>query len=95
MARDHSEEMARHGFFGHVSPYRGALARRLARDGLSPVRSAENVARSRSLLRIHRNLLRSPSHRVNALGSDFTHVGIGVARDGDDFIATEIFGAFK
>jgi uncharacterized protein YkwD len=95
VARTHSEEMAQHGFFGHVSPYRGALAKRLARDGLSPARSAENVARSRSLLRIHRNLLKSPSHRVNALGPEFTHVGIGVARDGDDFIATEIFGAFK
>ncbi len=95
VARSHSEEMADHGFFGHVSPYRGALAKRLARDGLSLIRSAENVARSRSLLRIHRNLLKSPSHRVNALGTEFTHVGIGVARDGDDFIATEIFGAFK
>jgi hypothetical protein len=95
VARSHSEEMAEHGFFGHVSPYRGALAKRLARDGLSPIRSAENVARSRSLLRIHRNLLKSPSHRVNALGSEFTHVGIGVAKDGDDFIATEIFGAYK
>ena len=66
VARAHSREMAERGFFGHVSPYRGALAKRLARGGLSPLRCAENVARSVTPLRIHRNLMQSPSHRLNA-----------------------------
>ncbi len=91
VAEAHSMDMASRGFFGHVSPHRGALNERLAEDGLSPARSAENVARSHSLLRIHRNLMDSPSHRVNTLDSNLTHIGIGVVRDGTDLIATEIF----
>jgi hypothetical protein len=95
VARNHSEEMSASRFFGHVSPLRGTLGRRLARDGLSPVGSAENVARGGSLLRIHRNLMASPSHRINALGPGFTHVGIGVANVGEDLVATEIFARFE
>ncbi len=87
----HSQEMATKGFFGHVSPYQGNLGQRLASNDLFPGSSAENVARSRSLLRIHRNLMGSPSHRINALDPEFTHVGIGVAKDGEVVFATEIF----
>ncbi|MCP4606971.1 MAG: CAP domain-containing protein [Proteobacteria bacterium] len=94
VARVHSQEMATRGFFGHVSPYRGTLDRRLAKGGLFPKHSAENVARSRSLLRIHRNLMSSPSHRINALSPKYTRVGIGTAMDGDDVIATEIFACW-
>jgi hypothetical protein len=91
VASDHSRDMARYGFFGHISPYRGSLAKRLDSEGLTPARSAENVARSSTAFRIHLNLMRSPSHRINLLDPDFTHVGIGVAEDNGDLIATEIF----
>ncbi len=91
VAEAHSREMASRGFFGHVSPSRGTLVNRLAEHGFTPHQFAENVARSRSSLRIHRNLMASPSHRINALNPTFTHVGIGVARDGEDLIATQIF----
>lgn len=91
IAKSHSEEMANRGFFGHVSPAFGTLLKRLERHGLRPRRSAENVARSRTTYRIHRNLMGSPSHRINALDSAFTHVGIGVASDGSDVVATQVF----
>lgn len=94
IARKHSEEMVAKGYFGHVSPYSGELANRLKRSGLAPRRFAENVARSGSLLRIHRNLMASPSHRVNAMDPGFTCVGIGVAVDGNELIATQIFADF-
>ncbi|MCP4676285.1 MAG: CAP domain-containing protein [Deltaproteobacteria bacterium] len=91
VAKAHSMDMAGSDFFGHVSPSRGTLTDRLANGGLSPARTAENVARSHNLIRIHRNLMDSPSHRVNILDSVLTHVGIGVVRDGKDLIVTEIF----
>jgi uncharacterized protein YkwD len=94
VAKEHSTDMVRQKFFGHVSPHNGALARRLFKRGLSPVLSAENVARSGSLARAHHNLMGSPSHRANTLGPDFTCVGIGVAKDGKDYIVTQIFAKF-
>lgn len=91
VAQQHSEEMAKRFFFGHISPYSGDLFKRLERRNLAPIRFAENVARSRSLLRIHRNLMSSPSHRLNILDPRFTHLGVGVAKDDEQWIATEIF----
>jgi uncharacterized protein YkwD len=91
LALAHSAEMAKEGFFGHVSPATGALRDRLAARGLRPAVSAENVARSRSVFRAHRNLVQSPSHRVHLIDPRFTHVGVGVAPDGDDVIVTEVF----
>lgn len=91
LAARHSAEMVARGFFGHVSPTEGSLADRLGRASLSLAKSAENIARSGSVLRIHRNLLASPSHRINLLDPEFTHVGIGVAQDGDGWVATQIF----
>ncbi len=94
VARAHSEDMVAHGFFGHVSPVKGTLNRRLDKPGLAPARSAENLARSPSLYRIHRNLMSSPSHRINTLDPGFTHVGVGVVQDGKNLIVTEIFARF-
>jgi uncharacterized protein YkwD len=87
----HSQDMVDRGYFGHRSPEGEVLADRLARAGLSPTNSAENVARSRSVARVHRNLMESPSHRLNIVDRQFTHVGIGVVRDGEDVVVTEIF----
>jgi uncharacterized protein YkwD len=91
LARKHSEEMARSAFFGHVSPTSGDLLSRLTDAGLSPGKYAENVARSRTLIRLHQNLKASPSHRMQLLDPDYTHVGIGIATSGEDLVVTEIF----
>jgi uncharacterized protein YkwD len=93
VARRHSNDMVRNRFFGHISPFTGNLDRRLDSAGLAPKHSAENIAVSSTLIRIHRNLMASPAHRINILNPVFTHMGIGVAR-GDEQIATEIFVAW-
>lgn len=94
LAKSHSDEMAEKDYFGHISPALGTLAKRFESRGLRPARFAENVARSGSLYRIHRNLMKSPSHRINAINPVFSHVGIGVAEDGSDLIATQVFARF-
>jgi hypothetical protein len=91
LAAAHSRDMVARAFFGHRSPDGDVLADRLQRIGLAPVISAENIARSRSVGRVHRNLMQSPSHRLNIVEPEFTHLGLGVARDGDDVVVTEIF----
>jgi len=91
IAASHSRDMVARSFFGHRSPDGDLLADRLQRAGLAPRSSAENVARSRSVTRVHRNLMESPSHRLSIVEPRFTHLGIGVARDGEDVVVTEIF----
>lgn len=91
VARRHSENMADKEYFGHIDPFKGALSARLLRAGIDVKKAAENVAQSRSALRIHRNLMASPSHRIHIISPEFTHVGIGFARGKDELIATEIF----
>jgi hypothetical protein len=90
-ANAHCRDMVENRFFGHVSPSRGPLARRLAALGLDPRLMSENVARSGSVARLHHNLMQSPSHRVSIVDPSFTHLGLGLARDGNDLVATEIF----
>ena len=67
------------------------LQDRFREKGITPIRFAENIARSRTASRIHHNWMLSPSHRMPMLDPSMTHVGIGVAKEGDELIATQIF----
>jgi len=90
VALAHSRDMVALGYFGHRTPSGRMLADRLATAGLRPVKCGENVAKSRSAGRAHRNLMASPSHRLELLDPGFTHIGIGVASDGRDLVVTEV-----
>jgi uncharacterized protein YkwD len=74
----------------------GNPAIRLQALGLRPTTAGENVAHALSVVRAHRALWDSPSHRSNLLHSAFTHVGIGLARDEDgSYWVCEMFAAFR
>lgn len=54
----------------------------------------ENVARAATVAKAHRALHASPSHRINLLRADYTHVGIGIATGEDGTIyVCETFAA--
>jgi uncharacterized protein YkwD len=73
----------------------GDPAERVSERGLVLSITGENVARADTLVRAHRALWASPSHRGNMLHSRFTHAGIGVAVDPDGgHWVCEVFGAF-
>lgn len=91
VAAAHSRDMAALGYFGHRAPNGRMLAERLAALSLKPAKCGENVARSRTAARVHRNLMASPSHRLELLDPAYTHIGIGVAADGADLVVTEVF----
>jgi uncharacterized protein YkwD len=84
MARAHSADMRDHGFFAHVSPRTGRLVERAESAGIRFQRLAENIAVNRDVDAAEAALMRSPGHRMNILGADFTHVGLGVAFAQDD-----------
>lgn len=54
----------------------------------------ENVAHAPTIALAHRALHASPSHRINLLRADYTHMGIGVARAADGSVyVCETFAA--
>jgi uncharacterized protein YkwD len=95
VARAHSADMLRNGYFGHRSPRQGDLAHRLGAAGLHYVHASENLALSTGPERAHENLLNSPSHRRTLLDPQLTHLGVGVVRDPGKGILyiTQVFGS--
>ena len=79
VARSHSEDMARHGFFAHVSPNTGSVSDRLQAAEVRTVFHGENIARNEALSDAQAGLMRSIGHRRNILHPRATEVGIGVA----------------
>jgi uncharacterized protein YkwD len=82
-AQAHSADMHSSGFFGHRSPARGDLGRRVSLAGLRGqlTQASENLAIASSPSQAHDGLLASPSHRKNLLDPRMTHLGVGVAFD--------------
>lgn len=84
IALAHSEDMAAHDFFGHVSPSTGAPEDRVRKADVRVSRVGECVALELTPERAYRGLLASPAHRAAMLDARFTHVGIGVAFGRDE-----------
>ncbi len=81
LAYRHSQEQANRGRVSHHSYEFGLSSERRVRVAYPQVpRLAENVARNRSVPRLHAALLASEGHRRNRMDPEFTHVGIGLAR---------------
>jgi uncharacterized protein YkwD len=97
MARHHSEEMARLGYFSHQSPDGLRLKDRARQEGIARFRLiAENIAYNQGFadpgaVAVERWML-SPGHRANILYRDFqvSAVGTFVSPDGTVFL-TQVF----
>ena len=95
MAGEHSSEMARLGYFAHVSPVAGDVTQRARQAGFRFRRIAENLGEAASALEAHRTIEASPGHLANVLDPDVDLVGLGTARARrgsiDNVLLTEIF----
>lgn len=78
VARAYSQEMARTGVVGHVSPLTGDATDRAARAGIRTGLLLENIARAYGVAEAEAGLMNSPGHRANLLTAGVTHVGIGI-----------------
>jgi uncharacterized protein YkwD len=93
LARAHAEKMRANGGIAH-DVGDGDLQTRFEAEGLAAKVIGENVARSRSVALVHRALHASPSHRMNLLRADYTHIGLGVVRDDAGTVyACEVFAS--
>ncbi|RKQ88647.1 CAP domain-containing protein [Brockia lithotrophica] len=80
VALGHSQDMATHHFFAHVSPTTGLdVAGRMQQAGIPYRIVGENLATGfADVLEAHVGLLNSEGHRKNLLGNDFTRDGVGI-----------------
>jgi uncharacterized protein YkwD len=95
VARLHSEEMARNGYFSHDGADGSSPARRVSMAGIKWVSTGENIANCAGVSQAESLFMNEPkfqqNHRWNILNVNYTHVGVGVARapDGSLYITQE------
>jgi uncharacterized protein YkwD len=93
LAKRHVERMRDRGAIAHDVGDGDARERFEAEDGAA-TRIGENVAKASTEAAAHRALWDSPSHRMNLIRADYTHVGIATATapDGTVFVC-EVFAS--
>jgi len=76
-ARDHSQDMAKHGFFSHTSPIEGkkSFTQRAKNFGTSA--RGENIAVNSSSLSANMAWFYSPGHHKNMFREGYTTIGFG------------------
>ncbi|MBX6341758.1 MAG: CvpA family protein [Thermomicrobiaceae bacterium] len=94
VARAHSEEMLRLGYFSHVSPVSGSPLDRLTASGVQFAVAGENLAYAPTVEIAHQGLMESEGHRANILSPEFTRIGVGVvaAPNGGKMFTQEFAG---
>lgn len=91
LAKQKSHDMAVNSYFSHVSPSLGTVYTMLDRAGVSYSRAGENIARTGSVSRAHPLFMNSDGHRANILHSGYTHIGVGIVKQGTSYHVTQIF----
>lgn len=82
VARGHSADMFKRGYFSHFSPEGKTVADRVLAVNADFIVVGENLAYAPSLQLAHQGLMNSPGHRANILSADFGEIGIGVMDGG-------------
>lgn len=95
VAVNHSEDMYNREFFDHENPDGDSVQHRCEDAGIDYNYLGENIARNSGydnpVAQAHQDLMNSPSHRENILDDEFTHVGVGIASDGEVYYFTQVF----
>lgn len=82
IAREHSVDMFKRGYFSHYSPEGESVADRATKAEIDFLVIGENLAYAPSLELAHKGLMNSEGHRANILSEDYGRVGIGVIDGG-------------
>lgn len=82
VARIKSAEMISEDYFSHTSPTYGSPFDMMKKFGIQYRSAGENIACNQTVDAAHRALMESPGHRENILGTQFTHIGVGIVKGG-------------
>lgn len=78
VARLHSGDMFKRGYFAHQSPEGKSVADRATSAGIDFLVIGENLAYAPNVELAHKGLMNSEGHRENILSTDFGKIGVGV-----------------
>lgn len=84
VAQRYAERLATENFFAHVSPDGQDLKGRLSAAGYGWTAAGENLGLASGPLAAHFSIEHSPGHRKNLLDPSYTHLGLGLARNGQN-----------
>lgn len=82
IARAHSTDMFKRGYFSHYSPEGKTVADRALNASVDFLIIGENLAYAPSVELAHQGLMNSEGHRANILSPDYGKIGIGVIDGG-------------
>lgn len=82
VARKHSADMFKRGYFSHISPEGKDPFQRINEEKIRYYTAGENLALAQTLQIAHDGLMNSPGHRANILRDGFGRVGIGILDGG-------------
>jgi uncharacterized protein YkwD/uncharacterized membrane protein required for colicin V production len=91
VARQHSADMYRKGYFCHVGKDGRDPFERLDEGKIDFERAGENLALAPTIEMVHRGLMNSPKHKENILRRQFTDIGIGVYKGPYGLMVTQNF----
>lgn len=91
IAAGHGIEMYTEGYFSHVSPVTGAVADRLAAQGIPFRVAGENLALNPTVDGVHGGLAASPGHLATMLETRFTRVGISAHEGPLGLMVVQVF----
>jgi uncharacterized protein YkwD len=96
VARAHSEDMARRGFFDHTNPEGERPWDRVEAAGITGWSYVgENIAYGYSTPEaVQETWMNSRGHRANILNGDYTHIGVGAFNDDGTWYWTQVFARF-
>ncbi|MCA1840236.1 MAG: CvpA family protein [Actinomycetota bacterium] len=93
VARAHSADMYRRGYFAHIDPDGRDPFQRMEGQGISFSFAGENLALAPTITLVHQGLMNSPKHKENILKPEFTDLGIGVYKGPYGLMVTQNFCA--
>lgn len=82
VARQHSADMFKRGYFAHVTPENRSPFDRIREADIRFLTAGENLALAPTVQIAHAGLMKSPGHRANILRPTFGRVGIGIMDGG-------------
>lgn len=92
VARTHSKDMFRRGYFSHFDPEGKSPFDRIRKNGIQFRIAGENLALAQNLSLAHTGLMESPTHRANIEHKSFGKVGIGILDGGyNGLMITQLF----
>ncbi|HET7482820.1 MAG TPA: CvpA family protein [Actinomycetota bacterium] len=91
VARKHSKDMYRNGYFAHVDLSGHDPFDRMRAAGIGYASAGENLAIAPTVMEAHLGLMGSPDHRRNILRPTFDEAGIGIYDGPYGLMCTQVF----